>query len=99
MSHNETITIRASEATDAGQLLRLATLDSAEPISGRALIAEVDGVIRAALPLAGGRTISDPFAESADVVQLLRAHARVLGAPSRSETRDGRARAGLALAA
>jgi hypothetical protein len=99
MSHDETIMIRASEATDAGELLRLATLDSAEPIRGRALVAEVDGSLRAALPLRGGRAIADPFAESAHVVELLRAHARAVGAPSRSETRDGGARARLALAA
>ena len=78
MSQDETIMIRASEATDADQLLRLATLDSAEPIEGRALIAEVDGSLRAALPLDGGRSIADPFAESAHVVELLEAHARVL---------------------
>jgi hypothetical protein len=99
MSHNETIMIRASEANDAGALLRLAALDSAEPLDGRALVAEVDGFLRAALPLDGGRPISDPFAESAHVVELLKAHARALGTPSRSETRGGGPRASLALAA
>jgi hypothetical protein len=78
MSHDETITIRASEATDAGELLRLAALDSAEPIQGPALVAEVNGRLRAALPFPGGRAIADPFAESAHVVELLEAHARVL---------------------
>ena len=34
MSHDETITIRTSRETDAGELLRLAALDSAEPIRG-----------------------------------------------------------------
>ena len=76
MSHEEKITIRSSEATDAGALVRLAALDSAEPISGRALVAEVNGQMRAALPLSGGRPIADPFAESAHVVELLEAHAR-----------------------
>jgi hypothetical protein len=99
MSHNETIMIRASEATDAGELLRLAALDSADPIDGRALVAEVNGSLRAALPIGGGPAIADPFAESAHVVELLQAHARAVGAPSRSETRDGRARARLALVA
>jgi hypothetical protein len=80
MSQDETIMIRASEATDAGELLRLAALDSAEPIEGRALIAEVNGSVRAALPLRGGRPIADPFAESAHVVQLLNAHAHALAA-------------------
>jgi hypothetical protein len=92
MSHDETIMIRASEATDAGELVRLEALDSADPIGGRALVAEVDGSLRAALPLDGGRPIADPFAETAHVVDLLEAHARALGATPRSETRGGRPR-------
>jgi hypothetical protein len=93
MSHNETIMIRASEATDAGELVRLAALDSAGPIGGRALVAEVNGSLRAALPLDGGPAIADPFAETAHVVELLEAHARALGATPRPETRGGRSRA------
>ncbi|MEA2309499.1 MAG: hypothetical protein QOG41_278 [Thermoleophilaceae bacterium] len=80
MSQDETIMIRASEATDAGELLRLAALDSAEPIEGRALVAEVNGSLRAALPLSGGQPIADPFAESAHVVDLLHAHAVAIAA-------------------
>ena len=72
MSRDETITIRTSQADDAGELLRLAALDSAEPIHGDALLAEVNGRLRAALPLDGGRAIADPFARSAEVVTLLR---------------------------
>ena len=72
MSHDETITIRTSRETDAGELLRLAALDSAEPIRGDALLAEVNGRLRAALPLDGGRPIADPFVRSAEVVTLLR---------------------------
>ena len=71
MSHDETITIRTSREGDAGELLRLAALDSAEPIRGDALIAEVNGHLRAALPLDGGRPIADPFTRSAEVVTLL----------------------------
>jgi hypothetical protein len=97
MSYDETITIRTSRAEDAGALIRLAVLDSAEPIRGHALVAEVDGGVRAALPLDGGRAIADPFTESAHVVALLRAHAAALGAEPRSETRGVRARARLAL--
>ena len=102
MSRDETITIRTSDAADAGELLRLAVLDSAEPLAGAALVAEVDGRVRAALPLAGGRPIADPFAESAHVVALLHAHAAALDAELRSETRGaraGRRRARFALAA
>jgi hypothetical protein len=93
MSHDETITIRTSEAADARELVRLAVLDSAHPVVGAALVAEVDGRIRAAMPLDGGRAIADPFAESAHVVALLRAHAAALDAGLRPETRGARVRA------
>ncbi len=76
MSYDETILIRTSTAGDAVGLTRLAALDSADVPHGRALIAEVDGAIRAALPLDGGAPIADPFAESAHVLELLEAHAR-----------------------
>src|SRR5256885_12176345 len=78
MSHDEQITIRTSTAADVAGLTRLAALDSGDVPQGRALIAEVDGSMRAALPLDGGRAIADPFAESAHVVNLLEAHARAL---------------------
>lgn len=78
MSHDESITIRTSTAADAVALARLAALDSAEMPSGRLLLAEVDGSLRAVLPLDGGRSISDPFAESAHVLELLAAHAQAL---------------------
>jgi hypothetical protein len=78
MSRDETITIRTSQAADAGELLRLAALDSADPIEGPALVAEVDGRLWAALPFGGGRAVADPFTESAHVTDLLRAHAAAL---------------------
>jgi hypothetical protein len=88
MSGNETILIRASTLADTAGLARLAALDSSEPLTGRALVAEVDGQLRAALPLDGGRPIADPFAESEHVVELLRAHARALArAPRRRRGR------------
>ena len=93
MSRDETITIRTSRSEDAGELRRLAALDSARPIEGEALVAEVNGRVRAALPLGGGPTVADPFAESAHVVALLRAHAAALDAEPRSETRGVRVRA------
>ena len=84
MSGNESILIRTATVADAPGLARLAALDSAEPLTGRVLVAEVDGQLRAAHPLDGGRPVADPFAESEHVLALLRAHARALaGAPGR----------------
>ena len=80
MSHRDTILIRSSTDRDASALARLAALDSAPPVRGQALVAEVDGELRAALPLTGGAPIADPFAETAHLVALLGAHAAALGA-------------------
>src|SRR5581483_12038246 len=55
------VTLRYAGAADAPRLARLAALDSAVAPRGPALVAEVDGQLRAALPLDGGRPIADPF--------------------------------------
>jgi hypothetical protein len=70
------ITIRPAYGDDDDALWRLAALDSAEaPPSRPLLLAEVDGTLRAALSLADGSAIADPFHPSAQLVALLRAHA------------------------
>ena len=94
MSYDEKILIRTSTAADLAGLARLAALDGADVPRGAVLIAEVDGTMRAALPLDGGRPIADPFAESAHVLELLAAHALALphsGQPPRRRLR-GRGR-------
>jgi hypothetical protein len=74
------VTLRYASAGDTDGLRFLAALDSAEPPSGSALVAEVDGRLRAALPLDGGRAIADPFHRGAELVDLLRVRASQLGA-------------------
>jgi hypothetical protein len=78
MSHRDTIIIRSSTEHDAPALSRLAALDSASTLSSTALVAEVDGEMRAALPMDGSRPIADPFAETVHLVELLRSHAAAL---------------------
>jgi hypothetical protein len=56
---------------DAGALRRLAELDSAAPLTGDVLIAELDGAAIAAASLEGGRVIADPFTPSAYAVRML----------------------------
>jgi hypothetical protein len=73
------ITLRYAAAADADRLRDLAQLDSALPPPGPALIAEVDGRIRAALPLDGGAPIADPFHRGAELIDLLRLRAAQLG--------------------
>jgi hypothetical protein len=72
------VTLRYAAAADAQRLRRLATLDCASPPSAAMLVAEVDGRIRAALPLDGSPPISDPRHRGADLVQLLRLRAAQL---------------------
>lgn len=69
------LVLRRSSAEDEQALARLARLDSAPRPRGDMLVAEVDDVIVAAVPFAGGPAIADPFRPTADVVALL--HARV----------------------
>ena len=71
----EAIVIRHASAADDRVLADLATLDDRAPLTGPALIAEVDGVARAALDLHDGSVAADPFARTAQIVELLRLHA------------------------
>jgi hypothetical protein len=65
------VTIRRSRASDRAALHRLAQLDSRRLAEGELLVAEVEGDLRAALPLAGGSAIADPFRPTAALVSLL----------------------------
>ena len=73
------ITIRLATPDDHLALTGLDALDSAEaPPPGRVLLAEVDGELRAALSLADGSAIADPFHPTLAILELLRTHARAL---------------------
>jgi hypothetical protein len=69
------VTLRYSSEADREPLRRLAQLDSGRPPSGASLVAEVDGRLRAALPLDGSPAIADPFHRGLDLVELLRVRA------------------------
>lgn len=73
------VVIRHASAADADQLVRVAARDSQRPVHGPALIAEVDGAAHAALQLADGRVIADPFVPTADLVAVLRLRAQTVG--------------------
>jgi|SRR5580704_1512746 hypothetical protein len=81
------VILRLAEATDTRRLRILAQLDSAPAPRGPMLIAEVEGRLRAALPLDGGEPIADPFRRSADLVELLRTRAAQLTGPERRRRR------------
>jgi hypothetical protein len=72
--------IRFATEADTDTLLRLAELDSQQPLAGRVLIAQTDGTPAAALSLRDGRAIADPFQRTDHLVANLRMRARALRA-------------------
>ena len=75
MTERSVIALRPAAPDEDADLRRLAELDSAEPLRTPALVAIVDGEPVAALSLADGRAVADPFLPTADVVALLRERA------------------------
>jgi predicted transcriptional regulator len=93
------MTIRYASDRDAAHLARLAALDSSRVPDGALLLAFVDGELWAAVAIARGVAIADPFRPSGPVVELLRARARQLvGDAPRRWRRPGLARAPQAVA-
>jgi hypothetical protein len=80
MYPSHSIVIRQSVDEDVRTLAGLAALDSRPELTGPALLAEVDGVARAALDLHDGSIAADPFARTTDLVELLRLRARSIAA-------------------
>jgi hypothetical protein len=81
MSTTASLTIRAARTVDAWAIARLAALDSAQPLAGDVLLAEADGRPIAAVAVATGAAIADPFTPSAEAVAVLRMRAAQLRAP------------------
>jgi hypothetical protein len=74
------VTLRYAVVADGPRLQELAELDSAPVPQGPALVAEVDGRLRAALAIRGGAVIADPFHRSTELIELLRTRAAQLSA-------------------
>jgi hypothetical protein len=68
------VVVRRGRHADQHALAILAALDSARPLTGRSVVAELAGQIVAAVSLHDGRVVADPFAPTADVVEMLRVH-------------------------
>ena len=73
-------TVRIAEPRDFTDLKRLAALDSARMPQGTLLVGEVGGAIQAALPVAGGRAIANPFVRTLELVDMLELRAKQLRA-------------------
>ena len=92
----EPVVLRLCRVTDDPQLETLASFDGARLVAGRYVIAEVNGRIVAALPLAGGDIVSDPFRRTAHLLPLLRMRAEQLTQPTPHRSWFGAFRWGLA---
>jgi hypothetical protein len=75
------VELRLCRVADDPQLERLAALAECPLPHGRLVIAATRGQIVAALPLAGGPPLRDPFARTADLVPLLELRAAQLREP------------------
>jgi hypothetical protein len=74
----DSITIRVSHEGDTERLERLAELAGTELPAGVLIVAESDDALIAALSLATGQAIGDPFHVTSDLVALLRVRAAQL---------------------
>ena len=72
------IVLRLAVPADAPAVAQIAALDSKPQPDAPTLLAEVDGQLVAAAPVAGGRAVADPFEPTAHLVALLERHARTL---------------------
>jgi hypothetical protein len=95
MFSSNAYTIRRATEDDAPALRRLAALDSRPPLAGPALIGEIDGAPAAALSLADGRLVADPFRPTAGLAVHLRLRAQGLLAYDREPSLATRLRAAL----
>jgi hypothetical protein len=87
--------IRAATAADADALARLAQLDSQPPLTGPVLLGDLGGSPAAAISLADGRVVADPFRATAQVVVQLRIQAAAARALERTPSLRERMIAGL----
>jgi hypothetical protein len=82
------ITIRSAHAGEEAALERLAQLDSAKAPVSPVLVAEVDGEVHAALSLADGHVVADPFRPTLHLLELLHTQAATQAQePQRYEAR------------
>lgn len=89
-------TIRIATADDEPALRRLADIDSQDPLKAYpVLLGEIDGKPQAAVSLADGRAIANPFVPTANLLAHLRMRAGALGAYQTMPSLSARLRAAL----
>ena len=78
----EHVVIRSARVSDSSALHELAELDSGRVPAGDSLVAEIGGRVVAAVDVANGRVLADPFVPTADIVALLQMRLRQLAGVS-----------------
>lgn len=86
------ITIRAARAEDMIDVARVAGRDTEELPAGPLLVAKVSDDVRAAISLADGTVIADPFHRTAELVEMLRIRAGAVNRSRRGQTAPTRRR-------
>lgn len=89
LAPHASVVIRRADPDDANALERLAQLGEHPLPQEPLLVAEVSGELWAALSVADGAVVADPFRPTVELVALLRARAEQLRA-RRSRPRRGR---------
>jgi hypothetical protein len=86
----EPVTLRLETVHDEAAIAQLLVLAGRKRQTwGRHVVAEVDGEIVAALPLAGGAVFADPFRRTAHLTPLLELRARQVTDPPPERRRRG----------
>jgi hypothetical protein len=68
----DSLTIRMATSEDASTLKWLADIDSAVPLTGQVMLAELEGKALAAISLDTGSVTANPFKRTAAIVSHLR---------------------------
>jgi hypothetical protein len=76
----ESVAVRLARPEDEPAIRRLAALDGKSVPTGSVLVAEADSEVIAALPVAGGSAVADPFRWTSDVVALMEMRAAQIAA-------------------
>jgi len=86
------VTIRRMDlsADDQARLATLAALDSHAPLDGPVLGVEVEGELRAAISVATGELVADPFVRTSELSALLRLRADQMRAQRQGARRPRR---------
>lgn len=83
------IALRLCRVGDEAELARLAALEGVEVPAGRFVLADVNGHLVAALAIASGEFLADPFVATTDLRRLLELRASQLREPGERPTRFG----------